>query len=95
MCGILGVTGGRVSHDEFRRALGLIEHRGPDDEGVYEDGDLSVIFTDPLRTAGPRGSAKTMIAGLDAREALRDHKTSGFTSRRMQASWAPIARVSR
>jgi asparagine synthase (glutamine-hydrolysing) len=40
MCGILGVAGARVSRAEFESALRLIAHRGPDDEGIYQDGTL-------------------------------------------------------
>jgi asparagine synthase (glutamine-hydrolysing) len=37
MCGILGVVGRAVDvpRDRFERALGLLEHRGPDDSGVH------------------------------------------------------------
>lgn len=35
MCGILGVSGKRVN--DVSRAIGMLMHRGPDDEGVFVD----------------------------------------------------------
>ncbi|MFX0195705.1 MAG: asparagine synthetase B family protein, partial [Candidatus Hodarchaeota archaeon] len=46
MCGICGVyqyrSGERVSEQLLRDMLGVIRHRGPDDEGVYIDKDLAL-----------------------------------------------------
>ena len=42
MCGILGWLGPHVSEDveRFGRALDLVSHRGPDDQGVWAGPDV-------------------------------------------------------
>lgn len=41
MCGIVGFSGS-PRPERLLRALALLAHRGPDDEGCYEDSDLSL-----------------------------------------------------
>ena len=36
MCGLIGWISPRADEAVFRKALGLIAHRGPDGEGVFE-----------------------------------------------------------
>ncbi|MDA1222412.1 MAG: asparagine synthetase B, partial [Planctomycetota bacterium] len=40
MCGIVGVVGELADLDVVRRMTRLLAHRGPDDEGTWEDGDV-------------------------------------------------------
>ena len=40
MCGIVGVVGALADLDVVRRMTRLLAHRGPDDEGAWEDGDV-------------------------------------------------------
>jgi len=43
MCGILGYVGkDRLVHDKFEDALNLLEHRGPDDYGVFNKNDITL-----------------------------------------------------
>ena len=44
MCGIFGAIGKNQDSDEFKRCLDSIAHRGPDDEGVFFDGEVSLGF---------------------------------------------------
>lgn len=44
MCGIFGVIGKRYSPEEFNASLDLLSHRGPDSEGVFTDGKVSLGF---------------------------------------------------
>jgi asparagine synthase (glutamine-hydrolysing) len=41
MCGICGIAGKR-EETQIRRMTGIMEHRGPDDEGFYIDDDISL-----------------------------------------------------
>lgn len=41
MCGIVGFSG-QARPEALRRALDLLAHRGPDDEGCYEDAHMSL-----------------------------------------------------
>jgi len=43
MCGFVGMLGA-VTPDRIRNANDLIRHRGPDDEGYYNDGRISLGF---------------------------------------------------
>ena len=42
MCGILGWLGANVSNNlsNFNKALDLLNHRGPDDRGVWQNKDI-------------------------------------------------------
>lgn len=40
MCGICGVLGRHADNREIRRLLDAIKHRGPDDEGTFQTGDV-------------------------------------------------------
>ncbi len=42
MCGIIGFTGRQPEGNTLRKMLTMIAHRGPDDEGVYEDDWISL-----------------------------------------------------
>ena len=44
MCGIFGVIGENRNSDEFKKCLDSIAHRGPDDEGVFSDENISLGF---------------------------------------------------
>ncbi len=46
MCGILGYINKleRLDIDRFKTALSLIKHRGPDNQGVYSNGDLNLML---------------------------------------------------
>ena len=44
MCGILGWIGTGASREEFSMHLGLLRHRGPDGEGVWEDRSRDVFL---------------------------------------------------
>ena len=43
MCGILGIIG-KVDEANFRHALDLMRHRGPDDSGVFHKGNFHMGF---------------------------------------------------
>ena len=43
MCGILGIIG-KVDEANFRHALDLMHHRGPDDSGVFHKGNFHMGF---------------------------------------------------
>jgi len=43
MCGIAGFLGARASEAAKAAALASIAHRGPDDEGVYQDGSVCLL----------------------------------------------------
>lgn len=45
MCGIAGAAGIRLDGTALKRVLDSMRHRGPDDEGVYRDGDVSLLHT--------------------------------------------------
>ena len=40
MCGICGIVGKRTSENVMRDMLDAIAHRGPDDEGIFKEGDI-------------------------------------------------------
>ena len=40
MCGICGIVGKRTSENVMRDMLDSIAHRGPDDEGIFKEGDI-------------------------------------------------------
>ena len=40
MCGICGIVGKRTSKNVMRDMLYSIAHRGPDDEGIFKEGDI-------------------------------------------------------
>lgn len=45
MCGLAGIAGRTAEKEQIRAALRCVEHRGPDDHGVYEDSQLSLVHT--------------------------------------------------
>lgn len=44
MCGIFGSVGKNKNIEEFKRALNSISHRGPDDEGLFSDENITLGF---------------------------------------------------
>src|SRR3990170_5746159 len=44
MCGIVGVVGGKIEENLFKKALSRLEHRGPDGFGVWRDSDNKVVI---------------------------------------------------
>ena len=43
MCGIAGcITKGEINRKKFDRMVDIVEHRGPDDRGVYFEGSVAL-----------------------------------------------------
>ncbi len=46
MCGILGqISNKYIDKNQFKETLNLIDHRGPDDNGVYFDNNVALGHT--------------------------------------------------
>jgi len=42
MCGIVGIVGKSVQPEEIEKALRAIKHRGPDAQGIYQEGEVNI-----------------------------------------------------
>ena len=47
MCGIAGVLRreGETREEDLQRMADALQHRGPDDHGIYRDGSLGLVHT--------------------------------------------------
>lgn len=45
MCGICGIWGSTDSDRDLRSMMAAMDHRGPDDRGLYQDGEVALAMT--------------------------------------------------